>query len=109
VDIETFSDTHIKMEGPAVKDLETVFLNSLIANQEHIPAEYENSRCSLCFSHHGFLGLDILIYPFPFFHITPERSIALSRLWSGGHSCLHPTTAYLYRYVALEAIWFSHV
>ncbi|ELR10809.1 phospholipase D, putative [Acanthamoeba castellanii str. Neff] len=36
---ETFSDTHIKMEGPAVKDLETVFLNSLIANQEHIPIE----------------------------------------------------------------------
>lgn len=29
------------MEGPAVKDLETVFLNSLIANQEHIPIEYE--------------------------------------------------------------------
>jgi len=35
--LDVFCDTHIKIEGPAVKDLELAFLNSLLSQHPFLP------------------------------------------------------------------------
>jgi hypothetical protein len=80
-----------------VKDLETVFLNSLIANQEHIPIEYGRlvslspplrslgSFASACSA-----------------SAVTEKSTGSSKLWSGDQTYRQPRTESLYRLVCRQ-------